>query len=306
MDVFGAINRSWNTSKGALFAPFNVGTWLAFGFVSFLASLIDPSGGTGRLNLPGGGGGRPTTPTGPGAPPADFDELVRWLHEHADLLVTLGALALVTAIVVGLVFVWLGCRGLMIAYRSVALGHVAIGEGWRETRAPANALFWTYAIFSAVSFVLMVPLAILAFVRALALYEGGERDAGVYFTALAPHAVVLGVGALLGLLVGFVLRCFIAPYLLFFRCTAGEAWSRFFSVLRAHTGGVLLFVVARAILATVIGVLSAIVSTCTCCVGGLPVLHQTILAPVYFFDRAFTLHALASIDQEHALLAPSA
>jgi hypothetical protein len=304
MDVFGAANRSWGSTHGALLRPFNIGTWLAFGFVSFLASLIDPSGGySGRPGMPGGGGGG--RGGGAGAPMPDLGEGLHGLREHSELLVMLGITALVVGAVVGLALMWVGCRGLMIAYRSVSLGHVAIGEGWRETRAPANALFRTYALFSVLSFVVIVPLAVLAVFRGLSLYDEGERDIAIYATALVPHLIVMSVAGVLAMLVGFVLRNFIAPYLLFFRCTAREAWGRFFTVLRAHPGAVIVFLFARAVLAIVIGIFSTIVSTCTCCIGGLPVLHQSLLAPVYFFDRAFTLHALATLDDEHAGLAPA-
>lgn len=302
MDLFGAAQRSWNSAARALVRPFDLGAWLAFGFVSFLASLVDPGlGFSGRgPNLPG------TSPPGgrPSAPLPDLDEPLRALSEHSDTILVAGALVLVATLAAGALAAWIGCRGLMIAYRSAHQGRVAIGEGWRETRAPANALFRLHLALSLVGLLVMLPVLGLAAARLWGEWEAGERDAAALVASLAPHMVLAGVVALAGATAAFVLRTFIAPYLLFFRCTSGEAWSRFASLLRARPGAVLGLLVARAALSVALGAISTLVSTVTCCVGGLPVLHQTILAPVCFFDRAFTLHALASIDDEHALLAP--
>lgn len=57
---------------------------------------------------------------------------------------------------------------------------------------------------------------------------------------------------------------------------------------------------ARVVLGFAMGIVSTAAVFLTRCLGGLPVVHQTLLAPLYFFDRSFTLHVLASIGGEYA------
>lgn len=303
MDVSGAVSRAITRSQRVMFRPFNIGVWFTFGFVFFLTSLIDPIGGySGRLELPDFSTRPSTTPTLPEIPA--IPEIPPELARHATAILAGIAAAGVVAVVLGIVAVWIGCRGLMMSYRSVAMGFVAIGESWRETAKPANRLFRFYLLFSAISLVLIVPLLALGVMSVIGLHQNGERNPSAFLAAVVPHFVVLGVLGLAAALIAFATRNFIAPFLLFFPCTVREAWSRFFRVLRANPAGVLVFVLLRTVLAILVGVFSSIVAACTCCIGGLPVLHQTALAPLLFFDRALTLHVLASLGPEYAMLAP--
>jgi hypothetical protein len=300
MDVTGAVSRALARSQRVLFRPFNIGLWFAFGFVFFLASLIDPIGGySGRFELP-------DFSHGPSAPKTlpDLPDIPPEIAQHqATILVALSIAGLI-GLAVGVVVTWVGCRGLMMSYRSVSMGFVAIGESWRETAKAANALFRFSLLLGGVLLLVSIPLVALAVTGVMGLYESGERSVSPFLLAVVPHLVVLGVLGLFAALVSFVTRTFIAPFLLFFPCTVREAWARFFRVLRSDPIGVVLFIVLRTVLAILVGVFSSIVATCTCCVGGLPVLHQTVLAPILFFDRAFTLHTLASIGPEYAMMAP--
>ena len=49
------------------------------------------------------------------------------------------------------------------------------------------------------------------------------------------------------------------------------------------------------LVAALAGVLGALL---TCCLGFLPVIHQTIMAPYYVFERAWTLEILASMSPD--------
>jgi len=294
MQVIGAIAPAFERTKRAMFQPFDIGRWLAFGFVFFVASLIDPIGGySGRMNFPRRPSGGVTLPE---------IELPPEIADHWNTILIAGGLALVVATVAGIALAWVGARGLMMTYRSVASGFVAIGESWRETAKPANALFGMSIAVSAIGAVFALPLLALGIFQARDLYVAGERDAAVMLRAIFPFLLGLGAIGFAGAIVGFVIRQFIAPFLLFFPVSVREAWSRFFAVLRSNPLGVLGFLAARIVIAFVVALISSIVSTCTCCIGGLPILHQTVLAPVLFFDRAFTLHVLASIAPEYASL----
>jgi hypothetical protein len=57
--------------------------------------------------------------------------------------------------------------------------------------------------------------------------------------------------------------------------------------------------VAYGVLAALLGMVLGVV---TCCIGLLPIVHQTLMAPYYFFERSHTLHMLASLGPEFDLL----
>lgn len=308
MDVGGAVSRGIARTTRVLFRPFNLGAWFSWGFVFWLASLVDPiADWNGKLKLPDFGGSRHAS-TGPTTLPDPIElppEIQDALDRHAAAIGAAVATTIVLSFVLGIVFMWIGCRGLMMSYRSISIGYVGIGEAWRETAKPANALFRLHLLVSGIGSVIALPLLAVAWHGVASAYGGGERDLQVLVRIAIPFLLVVGAIGIVVALVFFVARQFLAPILLFVpKCTLREAFARFFRMLSQDTGGVMLFVLARIGLALVLAVISSFFSAITCCIGGLPLLHQTILAPALAFDRAFTLHALASIGPEYAAMAP--
>jgi hypothetical protein len=80
------------------------------------------------------------------------------------------------------------------------------------------------------------------------------------------------------------------------------SWSRTMSVVRNGFGGLLLFLLVRMLIAVVQGICETIAVYVTCCIGGLPVLHQVVVAPFTAFERAYTLHVLESLGPEYKLI----
>jgi hypothetical protein len=74
------------------------------------------------------------------------------------------------------------------------------------------------------------------------------------------------------------------------------------NVVRTSFGGVILFLLVRMLIAVVQGICETIAIYVTCCIGGLPVLHQVVVAPFTAFERAYTLHVLESLGPEYKLV----
>jgi hypothetical protein len=72
---------------------------------------------------------------------------------------------------------------------------------------------------------------------------------------------------------------------------------------REHVGALILFWVVGAGFAIVAGLAGILGALITCCLGFLPVIHQTIMAPYYVFERAWTLEILASMSPDFDLRA---
>ena len=77
-----------------------------------------------------------------------------------------------------------------------------------------------------------------------------------------------------------------------------EAWKKFWSVGKNFIGQIVLFFVLRIVFSMLAGVIGVVAGFVTCCLGFLPVLHQTVMAPYYVFERAWTLEILASMGPE--------
>jgi hypothetical protein len=62
------------------------------------------------------------------------------------------------------------------------------------------------------------------------------------------------------------------------------------------------FLLVRMLIAVVQGICETIAVYVTCCLGGLPVIHQVVTAPFTAFERAYTLHVLESLGPQYKLI----
>ncbi len=306
MEIFGSFSPAWKRMQDMLFRPFNLGGWFALGFVFFLQALVE--GGLGnRYNFNGGGsGGR--TGTGAGAPPPSFvdvlEQLRKLVHDNAGSLTIL----IVTGSLIGLVtvvlFSWLGTRGQMMAIRNVARGEASVGDAWRDTAEPAFALFKFRLILSAIGLVITVPLFVLAISRTYELIDGGVRETEALLIGLIPFVVVIGgTGLVLGA-VESIVRNFVAPLMWRFEIGVGEGFSRFLELASGRWLSVLGFLVVRFVASMIVGLVDTVVVTCTCCIGALPVVHQTLFAPWHVLERAWSLYFIESAGVEWTMVDP--
>ncbi len=302
MRVTESMAPAWETMKRLLFRPFRLGTWFSFGLVFFLQSCVDGDG-NGAFNLPDRDwfGDRSET----ASDLSNVAKTPRLLHEMFDphagsldtgLLVVIAIVVCVTVILLVLLTLWLGTRGQMMAIRGIAVGRSDVGLLWNETRAAGNALFKFHLALSGLALLALVPALVVGAMFALSLR--GQRSPS--FSSFVPVLVTVIVVALLVvlplLLVQAMLRNFVAPIMLKDGVSAREGWRRFWAVGRGHVGSIVVFFVLRILLGVGAGIVGVIASFLTCCLGFLPIVHQTLMAPYYVFERAWTLEVLASMS----------
>lgn len=290
MDATGTVGRAWDRMRKALF-PFDFGNWISYGVIFFLQSLLEGSG----LNVPSTGSrssGRG------GAPGLDFREMAaevqHWIDANMGSLVLVGTVTIVLVLALGALFLWLGARGQMMAIRAVATGRATIGEHWAETRVAAWSLFKTHLVISGGAFVVGAPLMGLAAFRLLGLAASGAPDEAI-ITAMIPFVVVGAVMFFVVSIVTTILRNFVAPVMQRCHMNVGQAWSHFSGAASGHWGTIVLFFVIRFFLGIGAAIVALAATLCTCCIGALPVIHQAIMAPWYFFERAYGLEAIESL-----------
>ncbi len=268
-----------------LFVRSSVGVWFSFGLAFFLQDCVE--GGNGYNNY------------------GDVGSFDRTFSEHGPLakyeareLLVMGAVALVIALSLGVLLVWLGSRGQALALRSVMAGRIDLGAQWTETRAAGMRLFRWHLGFGGGLLVLAVGAFMGMWLVASSNQDSPDTRAALMLGTLAG----IGLLALPMLAVRSVMRNFVFPLVVAKGLTLGGAWRLFWGAARGHLGGLALFFVARLGIG-LMGMMVAMVSMAlTCCIGALPILHQTIMAPFYVFERSHALYTLASLGPELSLL----
>jgi hypothetical protein len=299
LSIDGAFGRAFETMKRFLFRPFNFGKVFVFGFIVWLAEMGE--GGTSlptNFNLPSGGGGGGA---GPSAAP-DFSDMLAWLRDHEGMVIGIAVATGAVIIAFSVLAAWIGARGTMMALRAIALDHARLGEHWSETRAAAWSYFGFRMLMGAIGLPIAVGTIVWGIFAFLAVTRTGTSDYMEYVWALLPPVLVMFGTSLLLAPIHFLGRNLLAPMLLVFRDGLRANWSRTMNVVRTSLGGVLLFLLVRMLIAAVQGICETIAVYVTCCIGGLPVLHQVVVAPFTAFERAYTLHVLESLGPEYKLI----
>jgi hypothetical protein len=291
MDATGTVGRAWDRMRKALF-PFDFGHWISYGVIFFLQSLLEGSG----LSFPSNPFSRSSGRVS--AAPLDWREVAadvhRWIDANMGALVLVATVTTVVALAIGALLMWLGTRGQMMSIRAVATGRAAIGEHWAETRVAGWSLFKVHLVIGGAAFVVGAPLAALAGFRLLDLAMIGAPDDAIV-AAMIPFIVVGSVLVLVTSVITGIIRNFVAPVMQQCHMNAGQAWSHFAGAASGHWGAIILFFVIRFFLGLGATIVAFTVAICTCCIGALPVIHQAIMAPWYFFERAYGMEAIESL-----------
>jgi hypothetical protein len=336
MQVTETLGPAWNRMKELLFRPFNLGTWFSWGFIFALQSCVEGGGGS-NFNVPNGNSGGSSSGTHhynnnssddtnnaiAHAGRHVLDSMSNALshlgaHSHAasgaddfdpDMLIGIGIAAVIIMIPLFFVMQWIGARGQMMSIRSVAIGRADVGEAWGAVKNAGSSMFKFHLVVTALMLVVFTPvLGGGALMMYPMVKEGIDHDD--VLTQLIPmligFAVVLFVVAIPFMILNGLARNFVAPIMLKYEIGSRDAWKRFWAVGRNHIGGIALFFILRMVFAGLAGVVGVIGGFLTCCLGFLPVLHQTLMAPYYVFERMWTLEILASMSPDFDLRTPAA
>jgi hypothetical protein len=173
---------------------------------------------------------------------------------------------------------------------NVATGRFDIKRPWHEHADRAWSYFkWSFglalATFAGV-LLLLVPVGFFVFT----LVTGGASCgpiAGVAVSILLLILFALSMG-----LVGVLLRDFAAPLQIAIGLPAGQALGVAWGLVKSSPLTFLAYLVLKIVFA-LLTAFAAIAAGClTCCLGFLPVISHTILQPLLYFERAWSLFIL--------------
>jgi hypothetical protein len=281
--------------------PFKFERWLALGLVAFLDQC-----GRGGISgsVPGGGGRGPVLPTGNGAGSASdggLGEVGAWVGAHVALVVGLAALAIALIVAFTALVLWINSRATFIYVENVATGGTEIARPWRAHAERAWSYFaWRFglALGLMVAVLSVVGLGVGAF---FTLRNEGYKLV-VALLVLVPLLLLLIVAAAL---LSVALRDFAAPIQMAAGVGCTAALRRVADLVRAHPLAFFLYVVLKVVFGIAQGIVLLAAACVTCCCILIPVVTQTFLQPLFYFERAWPLYLLRQMGYD-LVTAPAA
>jgi len=273
--------------------PFRFERWLILGCVAFLDQCGRRSGiGGFRAPGPGGWGG------GGGPNQGDASKAVEWLATHAFLVAGVAAAVLAVVIVLAALVLWLNSRGVFMYLDNVASGRADFERPWREHAARADSYFaWSFGLALATLVGLLV-LAVGAVMAVAALVTGPPGSGLTAGLGLAGIFVLFFALIVTAGLASLALRDFVAPLQVRAGVGCGDAIRLLRTLVRTHAGVFVVYVLLKIAFSIVAGIALMIAACLTCCCVLLPVVMQTALQPLFYFERAWSLFLLRQLGYD--------
>lgn len=234
-------------TRDQLFRPFRFGQWSRLALVGFLAAELHTSGcNFNGFNFPVGS--HPRRGNEFVVPPLPFSHLD---PARIGQFVVLIVAAVALAIVVGLIFLYVGSVFRFILFDSVLKKHCSIGEGWhRWHRAGRRYFLWQIVLLIAQGLFLGILIGVpLALAAALGWFKNADQH-------LARS--VLGVIFLVGLVFVFVLvalavqllaKDFLVPIMALEDVDFTDGWSRLLTLIRPEPARYVVYLLLKIVLA---------------------------------------------------------
>lgn len=282
-------------TRRMLFEPFDIGKWFVLGFVIFLAQLISSdSGGWGGSKLQDKLGRKHYQ--GQGA--HDIQQAAQWVVDHVGLILLIAFAGFVAINLIGVIIQYLGARGHFMFLECVMENKAEVAVPWRNAGRPAWSLFlWRVAIFILLFWCFVLLLALPAWGIARVAAAGEFSFPGSLFSLLPFVAIYIPL-ALLIALADLLVRDFVTPVMVLYRIDFLSALEKSIALWRGQWGNLILYLLFRLIISVLAGAVGMTVACLTCCIGALPVIYQTITAPIHVFVRSWTLAILEQFGPE--------
>ena len=287
-----AAGEAYEHTRRHLF-PFKLERWLALGLVAFLDQC-----GRGGISgsIPGGGGRGPVIPTGnaSGNGESGFGEIGAWMGAHVALVVGLAALAITLIVAFMALVLWINSRATFVYVENVATGGTEIARPWRAHAERARSYFaWRFGLALGLM-ATALSLVGLGVAAVLTLRDDG-RKLVVALLVLAPLLLLLIVAAAL---LSVALRDFAAPIQMAAGVGCTAALRLVADLVRAHPLAFFLYVVLKVVFGIAQGIVLLAAACVTCCCILIPVVTQTFLQPLFYFERAWPLYLLRQMGYD--------
>lgn len=323
MNIIDPLSVAWQAVSKQLFQNFRFGKWFALGLSAWLANIL--IGNTGNCSFPfnildvllnvnskshSSSGLVPQWPQFlssafvPGQ--ATTPDISQALGGSSAFLGVFGVILIavvVAALALGLVMLWVGCRGQFMLLDNVLHDRDEVIRPWKEFRKHGNSLFLPFLLLGGGNIILIFAVVIgsVAFAQVPGL--GSSVEGWVW--------VVLGLVCLLS----FALVVLAAILLMLVRevgsvwmyrngGTAWDAMKRIVALAAERPADVFLYIIARIVLGVVFWFALVIVGFATCCFGFLPYLNSVVTLPVSVFRVVYNVELVAQFGAEFDVRVP--
>ena len=290
------LSRAWNRMTQALFEPFNLGKWLALGFTTFLAGLLD-----GQM-----GGSSSKYSMGRDVDWGDvFDfpyNFWNWLVEHA-IWFFLAIIGIAIVIVVIILFAWLSSRGKFMFLDNVVHDRDRVTQPWQQFQTEANSLFIWRLAFGVICLAVIAIFLIRGFFIAAQIYQEGFH-AGLVMTIVRMVLLVMPVAIIIAY-VSLFLNDFVVPIMYIHNVTASQAWYLFLPLFKRHWFYFIIYGIFITILRILVTFCVGMIGLLTCCLGfillAIPYIGSVVLLPISYTFRAFSLEFLEQFGPDYTI-----
>ncbi len=304
IEVIKPCGEAWHHMKGMLF-PFDLGRWFTLGFVAWLAMLARA-----KLNFsfrfrsgPWGG----EAPPGPSTESVKeaLQQASRFVEDNLFLIVVVAAVAAILLVAVHLVLTYLGSRGVFMYLDCTARRQAAVVEPWRRARKHAWSLCLLRVLVDVCGGAIGLAILGLALLAVWPDVKQMKLEPGSLATLILCGALLLTVTIVLGT-ARWLLTNLLATMMYVRDWSAMEALKELGALARGRLGAFILYLLMNVALWLAYAVVAVPLTCCTCCIGGLPVVHQTILQPLFLWIRAYPFYFLAQFGDAYAIPAEPA
>jgi hypothetical protein len=263
--------------KDLLFRPFDMGRWFAIGVCAWLATLGE-GGGPGGIRLPG-------------REMRGFENNIPRMHEvitpYIGLIIIGVVVLVVIGIAIGIVLLWLRCRGQFMFINCIARNSDEVKAPWHEFRKEANSLFWFLLVFGIISAVVLIVIGGLIALATIAIGTAGRMEIlAVVVAILLATVFLLPAVLIIGVALAFI-GDFVVPIMYIRRTGWREAWGEFWQLLCSNKGRFALYILFQI----------ALVVCLTCCTAAcllaIPYIGTVAMLPVLAFSKSYSLCYLA-------------
>lgn len=299
ISVIDPIKPAMERVRLMLFRPFDLAKWFSIGFCAWLAHLyvsfpnLRPFSGQYYRDW------RPAEVCG---------RAREFVQANLVWIVPLIIAIAIGFIVLMLVLTWINSRGKFMFLHCVAYNSDQVKKPWHLFRRHGNNLF----VFRLVLYIVAVVVCavfLLPIVFMIVMSSSYDYYFNIVAVMAGAAAGTLFVVTVITFLVAFKFTSdFVVPIMFLRTTSCVAAWKEFWTLLAAHAGSFVLYILFQIVIAFVIGVIiflsCCLTCCCSACILSIPYLGTVLMLPLLAFSRAYSLYYLRQFGPQYDVFAP--
>lgn len=287
------VMRAVRRVRLTMFKPIWLYGWFVIGLIAFAGGLVQgPSGFPYALNEDA------RSLVWGWLPISEADEVVaEFLMVQSGLRLVFTLPSLFGVYLLSLILLWFGSRAQLAFVNMAATNDFGIMRSLHSTVLAGRSLFMFRLGFATLAFVALT----FAILSSSVIVMDGEKSDQAMMNILGP---VAAAGGSIALILNVLLRNLVAPVMWRYEVGCTAAIAMVFRATKAKPLPVIVFIGVKGIWSVVIWVVWIVTGVLTCFLGFIPIVHHAICAPLYMFDRLYSMYVLEYVMDVDIVLEP--